>query len=99
MYGDGVYKIVIKFPDDYPQEASRVKFLTPILHPKVSSSGNIKLYEWSSDKPFKDLINDIYELLQSPLAFDPNLVQESQKIGAFNQTISENVKRAKQWVE
>lgn len=39
----GVFRLKLKFPDDYPQKPPTVEFLSRIFHPNIYANGNICL--------------------------------------------------------
>jgi ubiquitin-protein ligase len=39
-YKGGVFKFVINIPEEYPDAAPSVRFLTDMFHPLINTSGN-----------------------------------------------------------
>lgn len=42
-YNYGVFMIYVTFPNDYPFKPPRIRFITPIYHPNISSQGHMCL--------------------------------------------------------
>ena len=42
-WSKGVYKVSIRFPNDYPSKPPKIKFDPPIFHPNVFTTGEICL--------------------------------------------------------
>ena len=40
---EGVYKLVLEFPEEYPSKPPLVKFTPPLFHPNVYPSGTVCL--------------------------------------------------------
>ncbi|KJX97234.1 ubiquitin-conjugating enzyme e2 like protein [Zymoseptoria brevis] len=41
LYGGGIFRAKMKFPNDYPHGPPTLKFETPIFHPNVYENGNV----------------------------------------------------------
>ncbi len=39
----GLYKLTIKFPEEYPQKPPKCQFTTPLFHPNVYPTGTVCL--------------------------------------------------------
>lgn len=70
-YEDGLFKLSLEFPKNYPEDPPNIKFVTKIFHPNVSfSDGVICISSLSSDwDPSSNIINviySIYDLLKKP---------------------------------
>ena len=55
MYMGGIFKFVIEFPSNYPNERPSVVFITPIYHPLVDPKFNklnldVEFNEWIPGK-------------------------------------------------
>ena len=74
FYG-GIFKLDIKFPNQYPFKPPKARFLTRVFHPNISESGEICLdllnSNWSPALTIKKLLVSICSLLDDPNADDP----------------------------
>ena len=82
-YCNGIFKLIIKFPDEYPFKPPLIKFKTKILHPNINPSGNICLdilnTNWSPVLSISKVLLSISSLLNDPNPKDP-LNKEIAKI-------------------
>ena len=72
-YADGVYKLSIACPSDYPFKPPHIKMLTEIYHPNINNGGEMKLAllnrgNWSPMTTLSKVCVDIIELLRMPNA-------------------------------
>ena len=74
-YEGGVFKLRIKFPDNYPFKHPDLQFITKIFHPNIRSDGcicscvlNEYIYNsWSPTKKIESILSFIYEFIKTPL--------------------------------
>ncbi|GMM48315.1 E2 ubiquitin-conjugating protein [Pichia kluyveri] len=74
-YENGVFKLELFLPDDYPMAPPMVRFLTKIYHPNIDRLGRICLdvlkNNWSPALQIRTILLSIQALLSSPNPDDP----------------------------
>lgn len=75
LYQGYGYKVDIELPNDYPQSALKIKFVTPIQHINVNKDGNICMdilkNEWTSTQSMTSVLISLVSLLSNPNTEDP----------------------------
>lgn len=78
-YELGLFKVELKYPDDYPFRPPEVHFLTEVYHPNITMMGKICLdilaERWSPSYTIATVLQQLQGLLASPNPDDP-LVRE-----------------------
>jgi ubiquitin-protein ligase len=75
-YEGGIFKMLFKFPDNYPFKAPDVKFLTTIYHPNIKlDSGEICqdvfASSWAPTQKAQDILEKIVTMLREPSTSTP----------------------------
>lgn len=77
LWEGGVYKLTMKFPQEYPTKPPKCQFTPPLFHPNVYPSGTVCLSILDEDKGWKpshtitQLLLGIQTLLDEPNIQDP----------------------------
>lgn len=100
-YEGGVYKIDIQIPADYPFAPPKMRFITKIWHPNISSqTGAICLDilkdQWSPALTIKSSLLSLQALLCSP---EPNDPQDAEVANMYLQDYETFRNTAKFWAE
>jgi ubiquitin-conjugating enzyme E2 D/E len=75
-YDGGIFKLQVKFPDNYPFKAPDVKFLTCIYHPNIKlDTGEICqdvfASSWAPTQKVQDILEKIVSMLREPSTSSP----------------------------
>lgn len=96
-YHEGVFKLRINFPSEYPFKPPKIVFETPIYHCNINSNGSICLdilkREWSPALTISKVLLSISSLLSEPNPDDP-LVSDIAKL--YKKNISIHNSKAKE---
>ncbi|KAI4467174.1 ubiquitin-conjugating enzyme e2 [Holotrichia oblita] len=103
-YSDGLFKLEILIPDNYPFSPPSIKFLTKVYHPNIDDNGRICLDlikmppggNWKPTIGIEGLLIAIQMLLQNPNPNDPLMVDIAEE---FVNERKEFEKKAKLWCD
>jgi len=77
LWENGLYKMLMSFPDEYPSKPPKCKFTPPLFHPNVFPSGTVCLSildeekAWKPGITIKQILLGIQDLLTDPNVNDP----------------------------
>ena len=104
-YKGGLFTLRIKFPDNYPEKAPEVCFLTPIYHVNINpcaprqpggeSLGYVSistLYFWKPECKMRVVLSDIFILLYNPNPNSPYGLDRAQEMRENPALFEEKIK-------
>lgn len=69
-YESGSWIVYLLFPEEYPDSAPKVRFLTPVRHPNINGNGrvchSILDRNWTPDTSVLFVLNSVYGLFLQP---------------------------------
>ncbi|KAL1774845.1 ubiquitin-conjugating enzyme E2 T [Sigmodon hispidus] len=103
-YEKGVFTLEVTVPERYPFEPPQIRFLTPIYHPNIDSSGRICLDilklppkgAWRPSLNIATVLTSIQLLMAEPNPDDPLMADISSE---FKYNKIAFLKNARQWTE
>mmetsp|Transcript_14036 Transcript_14036/g.26294 ORF Transcript_14036/g.26294 Transcript_14036/m.26294 type:complete len:168 (+) Transcript_14036:976-1479(+) len=74
LYAGHVFELRLEFPESYPHYPPKLKFVSPIFHPNISSDGHISLnvlyMDWKPVLSLSVVIVGVFVLLSVPNPID-----------------------------
>jgi ubiquitin-protein ligase len=75
-YEGGIFKISVKFPDNYPFKAPEVKFLTTVYHPNIKTDTgeicqDVFASSWAPTQRVEDILQKLVTMLREPSTSSP----------------------------
>lgn len=100
-YQNGVFKLSVILPEDYPFKPPKMKFVTKMYHPNIADDGTICIDilkdQWSSALRLNTVILSLSSLLANPNPNDPlvpDIANEfSHNRERYNKNVIDYVKR------
>lgn len=97
-YANGIFKLELFCPEEYPMSAPKVRFLTKIYHPNIDKLGRICLDilkdKWSPALQIRTVLISIQALLSAPNPDDP-LSEDIAKEWKENEAHA--IEKAEEW--
>ncbi|KAI9015888.1 ubiquitin-conjugating enzyme/RWD-like protein [Phycomyces nitens] len=98
-YEGGRFKVDMRLADDFPFKPTKLKFITPIYHPNISSQTGAICMDilkdgWSPIMTIKASLLSLIILLSSPVPDDP---QDAQVASHYLRDYDDYVKTAAEW--
>ena len=102
-YESGIFILSFIFPENYPFKYPDVKFITPIYHPKVTSSGQFCCHylvdDWSPIKNAREFIEKLVLMLINPLDKDCFCIISPQMASEYSSDKIKFVKKIKDFIK
>ena len=100
VWENGVFKLTMKFSDQYPHKPPEVKMLTKVFHPNFYINGSICVDilkdQWSVIYDIRSILTSIQSLLTDPNPFSPANIKAAK---LYIDNIEEYNKKVKECVE
>merc|ERR1712195_461877 len=97
-YENGIFKLELFLPEEYPMAPPKVRFLTKIYHPNIDKLGRICLDilkdKWSPALQIRTVLLSVQALLSAPEPSDP---LDTNVADHFTQNRAEADEQARTW--
>jgi ubiquitin-conjugating enzyme E2 A len=97
---NGIFKLELTFPNDYPQNPPKAKFNTEMFHPNIYSDGrvcvNILQGQWTPANDVTSILISLQALLIDP---NPDSAANGEAGSLFKNNRAEYIRRVKAVVE
>ncbi len=111
-YQGGLFKLIIKIPDNYPNSRPEVRFKYPVFHPNVDcyNDNNINpdgyhicssyINNWTKDRTIEGALNSIYQLMIIPTPAKGYSNEATKLLNSLNGNCyhEEYKKKCNEWV-
>ena len=88
-WADGVYKLIMTFPENYPTRPPKCQFVPPLYHPNVDPSGTVDLpildvdEDWRPTVTIKTILLSIQHLLSHPDTNHPERITPTEVVISY----------------
>ncbi|KAJ8325796.1 hypothetical protein BDV3_000965 [Batrachochytrium dendrobatidis] len=98
-FAQGIFKITIDFPVDYPFKPPQIKFATKVYHPNIDHDGTIclgliKTDAWKPSTKLSEVLMAVVQILTEPNPEDPLVPAIAEQ---FRQDYAQYTKTALEW--
>ncbi|VDK82525.1 unnamed protein product [Litomosoides sigmodontis] len=102
-YNDGMFRLRLTFPSDYPFKPPHLRFITPIYHPNIDEKGQmcLAILQYDNWKPginIENIIQSLIFLLNDPEPERPlrqQIAEQIYQVKAFRNVLRFNLTRKK----
>jgi ubiquitin-conjugating enzyme E2 D/E len=96
----GIFHLTIHFPTDFPFKPPRIRFITRVYHPNISSQGDICLdilnEKWSPALTIRTVLLSLCSLLTDP---NPEHGLDNEILSVYRTNKSKYEENAREWTK